>query len=72
MVKDSQSQELLAAGADRRGGGNQLGHATLSKWGDVENILVYWSDQARYRLCVNRKAKDCTKPKAGLVRIPVM
>ena len=72
MVRDSRSEELLAAGADRRVGGNQLGQATVSNWGDVENILVYWSDLARYRLCVNRKAKDCTKPKAGLVRNPAM
>jgi Protein of unknown function (DUF3313) len=72
MVRDSQSQELLAAGADRRVGGTQLGKATVSSWGDVENILVYWSDLARYRLCIGRKAKDCTKPKAGLVQNPVM
>jgi hypothetical protein len=72
MVKDSQSQELLAAGADRRVGGNQLGKATLTGWGDVQNILVYWSDQAVYLLCVDRKAKDCKKPKAGLVKNPVM
>ncbi len=72
MIKDSQSQDLLAAGADRRVGGNQLGKATLSRWGDVQNILVYWSDQASYLLCVDRKAKDCTKPKAGLVENPLM
>jgi hypothetical protein len=72
MIKDSQSQELLVAGADRRVGGNQLGNATLSRWGDVQNILVYWSDQAVYLLCVDRKAKDCKKPKAGLVKNPLM
>jgi Protein of unknown function (DUF3313) len=70
MIKDSQSGELLAAGADRRVGGNQLGNATLKTWGDVQNILVYWSDEARYLLCLDRKAKDCTKPKAGLVENP--
>jgi len=72
MVKDSQSQELLAAGADRRVGGTQLGKATLSRWGDVQNILVYWTDQAVYLLCVDRRAKDCKKPKAGLVKNPLM
>lgn len=71
MVKDSQSQELLVAGADRRVGGNQVGKATVNRWGDVQNILVYWTDQARYFLCVDRKAKDCTKPKEGLVKNPV-
>ena len=72
MIKDVQSEELLVAGADRRVGGNQLGKATLSRWGDVQNILVYWSDQARYLLCVDRRGKDCTKPKAGLVGNPLM
>jgi Protein of unknown function (DUF3313) len=72
MIKDSQSQELLVAGADRRVGGNQLGKATMSAWGDVQNILVYWSDEAVYLLCVDRKGKDCKKPKAGLVKNPVM
>jgi len=70
-LKDSQSGELLAAGADRRVGGNQLGGATLKTWGDVQNILLYWTDEARYRLCIDRKAKDCVKPKAGLVANPV-
>jgi hypothetical protein len=72
MIKDSQSQELLVAGADRRVGGNQLGMATLTSWGDVQNILVYWSDQAVYLRCVDRKGKDCKKPKAGLVKNPLM
>jgi hypothetical protein len=72
MVKDSQSQELLAAGADRRVGGTRLSKATLSRWGDVRNILVYWSDQAVYLLCVDRKAAGCPKPRAGLVTNPVM
>lgn len=72
MVKDSQSQELLAAGADRRVGGNQLGAATLNGWGDVQNILVYWTDQARYLLCLDRKGKDCKKPSSGLIKNPVM
>jgi hypothetical protein len=71
MIKDSQSGELLVAGADRRVGGNQLGEATLKTWGDVQNILTYWTDEARYLLCVDRKAKDCVKPKAGLVANPV-
>ena len=72
MISDSRSQELLAAGADRRVGGNQLGKATLSSWGDVRNIFEYWSDQAVYLLCVDRKAIGCTKPRAGLVKNPVM
>ncbi|HEY7370043.1 MAG TPA: DUF3313 domain-containing protein [Thermoanaerobaculia bacterium] len=71
MVKDSESQELLAAWADRRVGGNQLGEATVSDWGDVENILTFYSDHIRYLLCVQRKAKDCKKPSSGIVENPV-
>ena len=72
MVKDSQSQDLLAAGADRRVGGNQWGKSTLSSWGDVQNSLIYWSDEAVYRLCLDRGEKNCPEPKAGLVKNPVM
>jgi hypothetical protein len=72
MIKDSQSGELLAAGADRRVGGNQLGTtSTLKTWGDVQNILIYWTDAARYLLCRDRGGKDCVKPKSGLVENPV-
>jgi hypothetical protein len=71
VVRDSVSDELLAAGADRRVGGNQVDTSTLSSWGDVQNILTYWTDEAVYRLCLDRKVKDCPKPKAGLVENPV-
>lgn len=67
MIRDSESEELLAAGADRRVGGNQLGKSTFTTWGDVQNILTYWSDLAVYRLCVDRAAQGCLKPSAGLV-----
>ena len=67
MIKDAQTEELLAAGADRRVGGNQLGKATFTTWGDVQNILTYWSDLAVYRLCVDRAAPDSSKPSAGII-----
>jgi len=72
MVRDSESQELFAAGADRRVGGNQIGKSTLTSWGDVQNSLIYWSDEARYALCRDRGAKECPKPSAGLVKNPLM
>lgn len=72
IVRDSITEDLLAAGADRRVGGNQVDTSTLSGWGDVQKILVYWTDEAVYRLCLDRKAKECPKPKAGLVENPVM
>ncbi|HVR40154.1 MAG TPA: DUF3313 domain-containing protein [Thermoanaerobaculia bacterium] len=67
MIKDAQTEELLAAGADRRVGGNQIGKATFTTWGDVKNILTYWSDLTVYRLCVDRADAECQKPSAGLV-----
>lgn len=67
MIRDSMSEELLTAGADRRVGGNQLGRSTFTTWGDVQNILTYWSDLTVYRLCVDRAANDCRKPSAGLI-----
>jgi hypothetical protein len=71
IIKDSQSGELLGAGADRRVGGNQPGTtSTLKTWGDVQKILTYWTDAARYLLCRDRKGKDCVKPKSGLVENP--
>jgi hypothetical protein len=66
MIRDAESDELLAAGADRRVGGNQLGAATVTKWGDVRNILTYWSELAAYRLCLDRVATDCQRPRAGV------
>ena len=71
MIHDTQSGELLVAGADRRVGGTQLGKATVKDWGDVENILTYWSDEAVYVLCLDRKAQNCVKPKAGLLENPI-
>ncbi len=72
MVKDSESQDLLEAGADRRVGGNQIGKSTLNSWGDVQNSLIFWSDEAVYRLCLNRGEAHCTAPSAGLVKNPLM
>jgi hypothetical protein len=71
MIHDTQTGELLVAGADRRVGGNQLGKATVKDWGDVENILTYWSDEAVYALCVDRKAQNCVKPSPGILESPI-
>ena len=71
MIKDAQTDELLEAGADRRVGGNQFGRATFTSWGDVKNILTYWSDLTVYRLCVDRGDTGCQRPGAGLTQPPV-
>lgn len=67
MIHDAHTGELLAAGADRRVGGNLLGKATFTTWGDVRNILTYWSELAAYSLCRNRGAPGCSRPSAGLL-----
>ena len=64
MVKDSVSQELLAAGADRRIGGNETGKTTGS-WADVQSALTYWSNEAVYRLCLDRGETKCIDPSPG-------
>ncbi len=71
MIRDSETGTLLAAGADRRVGGGQVGKATLTQWGDVQNILAYWSDEAVYLLCRDRNGEQCVKPKAGLLENPL-
>ena len=65
-IKDAQTGDLLEAGADRRVGGNQFGRATFTSWGDVKNILTYWSDLTVYRLCIDRGDTGCRRPGAGL------
>jgi hypothetical protein len=70
MIHDSVTGELLVAGADRRVGGDQIGMATLTTWGDAQAIITFWSDLAAYRLCLNRGGTDCHRPRAGLVEPP--
>lgn len=71
-IKDSRTGELLGEGADRRVGGNQIGRHTLTSWGDVQNILLYWSDATVYWLCTDRARSDCQKPNEGLLKGPLM
>src|SRR6266849_9417229 len=70
MIHDSATGDLLTAGADRRVGGDQIGRATFTTWGDVKNIITLWSDLAAYRLCLDRDGKDCRRPSAGLIERP--
>lgn len=65
IVKDAQTGELLAAGADRRvGGTNLFDKEVFNSWGDVKNSLEFWADASIYRLCVLRGGANCVKPKA--------
>jgi len=65
MAHDSQTGELLTAGADRRvGGRNLFDKEVFNSWGDVKNSLEFWSDATVYRLCLIRRGADCVKPNA--------
>jgi len=72
MVRDGETNSLLAAGADRRVGadtviaGKGVNTEYLSSWGDVKYSLDYWSDEVVYRLCVLRSGANCVAPKKGL------
>jgi hypothetical protein len=64
-VHDARTSELLAAGADRRvGGQNLIDKELFSAWGDARNSLEFWSDMSAYQFCVLRKAGTCIEPKA--------
>ncbi len=64
IVKDAQTGDLLAAGADRRvGGTNLFDKEVFNSWGDVKNALDFWADASVYRLCVLRGGTNCVKPK---------
>lgn len=67
IVQDAQTGDVLAAGADRRVGGDALSKEYLSSWGDVKNALEYWTDAAIYRLCVARGGAACARPKTSLL-----
>lgn len=65
-VQDAHTGELLAAGVDRRVGGQQLFEKeVLNSWGDVKNSLEFWADATVYRLCVLRGDANCVEPRAG-------
>jgi hypothetical protein len=72
MVKDAETGDLLAAGADRRVGadtivaGKAVNSEYLSSWGDVKHSLDFWTDEVVYRLCVLRSGTNCVKPTKGL------
>jgi hypothetical protein len=67
IVQDAQTGDVLAAGADRRVGGDALSKEYLNTWGDVKNALDYWTDAAIYRLCVARGGAVCVRPKTSLL-----
>ena len=63
-MTDAQSGEVLAAAVDRRMGGRALNSAT-SEWTDVHNILAYWAQQTRFRVCELQERTGCARPQTG-------
>jgi hypothetical protein len=63
-VTDAQSGDLLAAAVDRRMGGRALNSAA-NEWTYVNNILAYWAQQTRFRLCELQKRPGCERPQTG-------
>jgi hypothetical protein len=61
---DAETGELLAAGVDRRMGGRSLASAETS-WTDVNNILSYWAQLTRFRLCELQGRAGCERPQTG-------
>ncbi len=60
-MKDAETGEMLLVGADRRVGTKSISGST-NKWSDVDNAMKYWSEIARYRLCVLRGRTGCPEP----------
>jgi hypothetical protein len=60
-VTDARTGELLAAGIDRRVGGDKI-EASVDSWNDVNKILELWSKYFRFRLCKMRGERECTLP----------
>jgi len=63
-ITDAQTGELLAAAVDRRMGGRSMASAETS-WTDVNNILAYWAQLVRFRLCEQQGRAGCERPKTG-------
>ena len=59
---DSATGELIYAGVDRRVGGKTLSKKEADSWDDVNKIMQFWSQKARFRLCQFRGENDCVPP----------
>jgi Protein of unknown function (DUF3313) len=60
----ARSGEVLAAVVDERMGGRALSSAA-NQWTDVNNILAYWAQQTRFRLCELQDRAGCERPQTG-------
>ena len=60
-ITDGLTGALLYAAVDRRVGQRTMS-STTSRTADVEEIMWYWGDLARYRLCTLRGGEKCIRP----------
>jgi hypothetical protein len=49
-IKDGGTGQVLAEGVDGRSGGMSIKNAGVWKWGDAENAMDHWAEQAAKRL----------------------
>jgi hypothetical protein len=63
-ITDAQSGTVLVEAVDQRMGGRALNSAT-TEWTDVNNILAYWAQQMRFRLCELQERTGCVRPQTG-------
>ena len=60
-ITDELTGKLLFAAVDRRVGQRTMS-STTSRTADVEEIMWYWGDLARYKLCMLRGGEKCIVP----------
>ena len=63
-LSDASTGKVLAAVADRRVGGKKLDGKLFESWGDVNEILEFWTKLTRFRLCEARAGDNCVMPEA--------
>ncbi len=61
-ITDELTGKLLYAAVDRRVGQRSTSGSSTSRTADVEEIMWYWGDLARYRLCTLRGGEKCIRP----------
>lgn len=61
-ITDGLTGKLLYAAVDRRVGQRSTSGSSTRRTADVEEIMWYWGDLARYRLCTLRGGEECIRP----------
>ena len=61
-ITDGLTGKLLYAAVDRRVGQRSTSGSSTRRTADVEEIMWYWGDLVRYRLCTLRRGEECIRP----------